>query len=130
MRLLLDTHSFLWFVTSDPKLSAPAQTLISDPRNEVFVSPASYWEIAIKVSLNKYPLSVPFEKFIAEGITGNDFAILPVEIRHVAALASLPYPSNHKDPFDRLIVAQAIAENVPVLSVDDKLDAYPVKRLW
>ena len=80
--------------------------------------------------MKKYPLTVPFERFIDQGIAGNDFEILPVEVRHVAALASLPFPPNHKDPFDRLIVAQATVERVPVVSVDPKLDAYSIKRLW
>lgn len=130
MKLLLDTHSFLWFITSDSKLSANAHVLISDPQNDVLVSPASYWEVAIKVSMKKYPLTVPFEKFIDEGVAGNDFEILPVEIRHAAALASLSFPPNHKDPFDRLIVAQAIVEGIPLVSIDSQLDAYPINRLW
>jgi PIN domain nuclease of toxin-antitoxin system len=130
VRVLLDTHSFLWFITSDPKLSANAHGLIADPQNDVLISPASYWEVAIKVSLNKYPLTVPFEKFIDEGIIKNDFEILSLEVRHAAVLASLPFPPNHKDPFDRLIVAQAMAEGIPLVSVDPKLDAYSIKRLW
>ncbi len=130
MKLLLDTHAFLWFVTNDAKLSANARGLICDPQHDVLISPASYWEVAIKVSMGKYPLTVPFQQFMEEGIVGNDFEILPVEIRHAAALAALPFPPNHKDPFDRLIVAQAIVEGIPVVSVDPKLDAYPITRLW
>jgi PIN domain nuclease of toxin-antitoxin system len=130
VKVLLDTHSFLWFITNDAKLSANAHGLISNAQNDVLVSPASYWEVAIKVSIKKYPLTVPFDKFIDEGIAGNDFEILPIEVRHAAALASLPFPPNHKDPFDRLIVAQAIVEGFPLVSVDPKLDAYPIKRLW
>ncbi len=130
MRLLLDTHAFLWFITNDPQLSATAHGLISDPQNDVLISPASYWEVAIKVSIGKYPLAVPFEVFIAEGIDGNDFEILPLEVRHAAALATLPFPKNHRDPFDRLIVAQAMAEGIALVSVDPKLDAYPIQRLW
>lgn len=130
MKLLLDTHSFLWFITSDSKLSDHAHGLISDRRNDILISPASYWEVAIKVSLKKYPLAVSFEKFIAEGIAGNNFGILPVEVRHPVALARLPFPPDHKDPFDRLIVAQAIVEEIPVVSIDPKLDAYPIERLW
>jgi PIN domain nuclease of toxin-antitoxin system len=128
MRLLLDTHAFLWFVTNDPLLSATAQALIADPTNEIVISPASYWEVAIKVSIGKYPLTVPFEQFFAKGIEGNDFSILPVEIRHAAVLASLPM--HHKDPFDRMIVSQAIVEQIPVVSVDAAFDPYGVTRLW
>ena len=128
MRLLLDTHTFLWFVTNDPLLSATAQALIADPTNEIVVSPASYWEVAIKVSIGKYPLTVPFEQFFTEGIEGNGFSILPVEIRHAAMLASLPM--HHKDPFDRMIISQAIVEQIPVVSVDVAFDPYGVTRLW
>lgn len=128
MKLLLDTHAFLWFVTSDPQLSETALDLIAEPTNEILISPASYWEIAIKVSLGKYPLSVPFEKFFQEGIDGSDMAILPIEVRHAAVLASLPM--HHKDPFDRMVVSQGIAEQIPIVSADAALDAYGVQRLW
>lgn len=128
MRLLLETHAFLWFVTNDALLSATALDLIADPVNEVMISPATYWEVAIKVSLGKYPLSVPFEQFFTQGIEGNCFSILPLEIRHAAVLASLPM--HHKDPFDRIIVSQAIAEQIPLASVDSMLDRYSVTRLW
>jgi len=128
MKLLLDTHTFLWFHTNDPLLSATALALIADPTNEVFISPASYWEIAIKVSIGKYPLTVSFEQFFAQGIELNNFTILPVEIRHAAVLSTLPM--HHKDPFDRMIVSQALAEQIPVVSVDPALDPYGITRLW
>jgi len=128
LRLLLDTHAFLWFVINDPSLTATARALIADPTNEIFVSPASYWEVAINVSVGKYPLNVPFEKFFAEGVDGNDFLILPIEIRHAAVLASLPM--HHKDPFDRTIASQAIADEMPVVSADQAFDLYGVTRLW
>src|SRR5262249_47752832 len=128
VRLLLDTHAFLWFITGDAQLSAVAHGLISDPLNDVLISPASYWEVAIKVSMQKYPLTVPFETFIDEGIAGNGFEILPMEVRHAAALAALPF--HHKDPFDRMIVAQALVEGIPLVSADALLDAYPIRRLW
>ena len=128
MRLLLDTHSFLWFVTRDPRLSATASALVSDPNNEVLLSPASYWEVAIKVSLGKYPLTVPFETFFTTALTRSAFQILPVEIRHAAILSALPM--HHKDPFDRMIAAQALSESMPVISVDPALDPYGVIRLW
>jgi PIN domain nuclease of toxin-antitoxin system len=130
VRLLLDTHAFLWFITNDPQLSATANALIGDVTNEVFVSPATYFEVAIKVSIKKYPLSSPFETFITKGIAGNGFKILPIEVRHAAVLSALPFPPNHKDPFDRLIVSQAISEQMSVVSADTELDNYPVTRLW
>ena len=128
MRLLLDTHAFLWFFTNDPQLSATARAIIADPSNEVLVSPASYWEVAIKVSIGKYPMTVPFEQFWTVGIDGNGFAILPVTIAHAAVLSSLPM--HHKDPFDRMIVAQALSETIPVVSIDVALDPYGITRLW
>ena len=128
MRLLLDTHAFLWFITNDALVSATALALIADPTNEIAISPASLWEVAIKVSLGKYPLTTPFVQFFTEGIEGNDFSILPVEVRHAAVLASLPM--HRKDPFDRMIISQAIAEQIPVVSVDEAFDSYGVSRLW
>ncbi|HYT87758.1 MAG TPA: type II toxin-antitoxin system VapC family toxin [Gemmataceae bacterium] len=128
MRLLLDTHAFLWFVLNDPQLSAAARTAISDPKNEVFVSPATYWEIAIKVSIGKYALTVPFEDFIRHALKDNGFKILPIEIRPAARVATLPF--HHKDPFDRLLIAQALAEDLTLVSNENRFDAYGVKRLW
>lgn len=128
MRLLLATHAFLWFVTDNPQLSATARALIIDPANDILVSPASYWETAIKVSLGKYPVSVPFEQFFTQGIAGNDFSILPIEIRHAAVLSSLPM--HHKDPFDRMIVSQALSEKISVVSIDAAIDLYGVTRVW
>jgi PIN domain nuclease of toxin-antitoxin system len=128
MRLLLDTHAFLWFVLNDPQLSATAGRLISDPANDVLISPASYWEIAIKVALRKLDLHAPYDDFMQRAIVGNDFEILPIEPRHTSLLTTLPF--HHRDPFDRLIVAQAIVENIPLISVDAVLDQYPITRLW
>lgn len=128
MKILLDTHTFLWFVTNDAQLSENALNAVAEPTNEILVSPASYWEIAIKVSLGKYPLTVPIETFFREGIEGSGMAILPIEIRHAAVLATLPM--HHKDPFDRMIVSQAIVEQVSIVSADTALDGYSVQRLW
>ncbi len=128
MRLLLDTHAFLWFVTNDPNLSEAALEFVAEPANEVLVSPASCWEIAIKVSLGKYRLTAPFETFFREGIEENAMTVLPIEIRHAAVLSCLPM--HHKDPFDRMMISQAIAERIPIVSRDASLDAYGVRRLW
>ena len=128
MKLLLDTHTFLWFVMNDPQLSENALDQIAEPTNDVLLSPASYWEIAIKVSLGKYSLSVPFEAFFQEGIEGSGVTILPIEVRHAAVLSSLPM--HHKDPFDPMIISQAMVEQIPVVSADSPLDAYDIQRLW
>jgi PIN domain nuclease of toxin-antitoxin system len=128
MNVMLDTHAFLWFVLDDPQLSASAKTLIEDPANDVFISPASYWEIAIKVRLGKLDLHAPYDDFMYRGIVGNDFAILPIELKHTSVLTTLPF--YHKDPFDRLLVAQAKVENMAIVSADNALDAYGVQRSW
>jgi PIN domain nuclease of toxin-antitoxin system len=128
MRLLLDTHAFLWFVLGDPRLVQTARDRIFDPAKVKLVSPASYWEIAIKISLGKYTLNEPYETFMQRGIFGNSFSILPVEPKHTAALTTLPF--HHRDPFDRLLVAQALVEQIPVLSTDAALDPYGITRLW
>ncbi len=128
MRLILDTHTLLWFALNDPQLSATASASILDPANEKLVSPVSYWEIAIKISLKKYTLSQPYEDFMRNAIDRNGFHYLHIEPRHTAVLISLPY--HHRDPFDRLLVAQAMVEAVPVVSNDAVLDAYPITRLW
>ena len=128
MDLLLETHALLWYYSDDPKLSATARSLISDPSNRKFVSPASHWEIAIKLGQGKYRLSAPFAVFIREAITDNGFTILPVEPRHTELLIGLPL--HHKDPFDRLLIAQALADNLAVVGCDTAFDAYPIRRLW
>ena len=128
MRLLLDTHAFLWFVLNDPQLSAGAQSLLIDPANDILVSPASYWEIAIKVRLGKLDLHAPYDDFLLRGIVGNDFDILPIEPRHTSVLTSLPL--YHRDPFDRLLIAQARIEAIPIVSMDAAFDLYGIRRLW
>jgi len=144
MKVLLDTHSFLWYVLDDPQLSNtarmaiegqsadvlvnPVQATLGPEPPEVLVSPASYWEIAIKISLKKYALTVPYEAFWQHGIQDNDFHVLPIEIAHAGELLKMPF--HHRDPFDRLLIAQAIVENVPLVSNDRALDDYSVKRIW
>lgn len=128
MRMLLDTHTFLWFVLGDPRLTANAKASIEELGNEKLVSPASYWEIAIKISLGKYTLSQPYEEFMERGIIENGFVVLPIELKHTAVLTTLPF--HHRDPFDRLIIAQAMVEGIAVVSGDTAFDAYSVTRLW
>ena len=128
MRVLLDAHALLWYTLGDPKLSATAKALILGPANEILMSPASYWEIAIKVSIGKLALQQPFEVFVDACQNKYGFRILHVEPKHAAALTSLPF--HHKDPFDRLLIAQAMVEGIPIVSSDKDLDAYSVTRLW
>ena len=103
MRLLLDTQAILWFILDDHRLSGRARENISDSDTLIFVSPASLWEIAIKISLGKYALPEPFETFWDEQFFTNDFALLPVSVSHAARIVNLPF--HHRDPFDRLIIA-------------------------
>ncbi len=128
MRLLLDTHALLWFYLDDPQLSAKARSLILDPSHSKWVSPASYWEIAIKIGKHKYTLTKPYEEAMREAIDLNGFGYLHIEPRHTCLLTSLA--AHHNDPFDRLLVAQALVEVIPIASADDQLDAYGVQRLW
>lgn len=128
MNLLLDTHSLLWVYWNDPKLSTKAAQLVTDPTNRVPISPASYWEIAIKIKTSKLVLRESFLDFVRHAILDNGFAILPIEPAHCDQSTTLPF--HHKDPFDRLLVAQALTEDIPILSIDPILDAYGIQRLW
>ena len=128
MRLLLDTHTMYCYIEGDPQLSATAQTLIQDTSNEVLISPASYWEIAIKISIGKWTLNRTYEDFIDIGLNKYGFQVLPILPTHTARVIGLPF--HHKDPFDRLLVAQALAESISIISNDRALDAYGITRLW
>ena len=128
MRLLLDTHTFLWFVGDDPKLSATARLMIGDGDNEVMLSLASIWEIAIKVSLGKLLLAEPLESFVTTQIERNDIRLLPIHTSHALKVATLPF--HHRDPFDRLLVAQGLVEQLPILGADNVFGDYGVQRIW
>lgn len=128
MTVLLDTHAFLWFVAGDPKLSAHTRSLIEDPANRVLLSIASLWEIVVKASIGKLPLARRFPELIEHDVQGNDIQVLDITIGHLAALSTLPV--HHRDPFDRLIIAQAVAESLPVVSFDSTFDRYQTRRLW
>jgi PIN domain nuclease of toxin-antitoxin system len=122
MRLLLDTHTLLWFVSADPQLSSAAHTMLADPQKRRVVSVVSLWEIAIKHSLGRLPLSLPLADFIAQHVTLSRVQLLPITVPHILKVAQLPH--YHSDPFDRLLIAQALAENIPIVSVDGKFDQY------
>lgn len=128
MRVLLDTHAFLWFILNNSRLSTRARTVIEDPANDVEISPASYWEIAIKIRLGRFLLPYPYQAFMESQIAGNAFRILHIEPRHTARLTTMA--AHHKDPFDRLLVAQAMSEAIPIVSDDAALDFYGVARIW
>jgi PIN domain nuclease of toxin-antitoxin system len=128
VRLLLDTHTMYWYIEGDPRLSSAAQALTQDQSNEILVSPASYWEIAIKIGLGKWKLNRSYEEFIDIALNTYGFQVLPILPTHTARVIGLPL--HHKDPFDRLLVAQALVEGIPIISNDGALDAYGITRLW
>lgn len=128
MTVLLGTHTFLWFVLNDPKLSGVAKAVIEDPTTDVLVSPASYWEIAIKVRQKRLDLFAAYADFMHRGIVGNHFDVLPIQTLHCERTIALPL--HHKDPFDRLLAAQALAEGIPLVSADVVFDQYGVRRTW
>ncbi len=128
MKLLLDTHTLLWLVEDDPQLSQTALDLLVDPGNELLLSPATYWELAIKISIRKYRLADPLADYIAEAVQLYGLRILPIDVRHAEAIVTLPH--HHKDPFDRMLIAQSVVENVALVSSDETFDAYPIQRLW
>lgn len=128
MKLLLDTHTFIWYVTNNPKLSTTAQQHINDGDNQILLSIASIWEMAIKHSLGKLTFKLPFEAFISEQLTVNDFDLLDIRVEHLNTVANLKL--HHRDPFDRLIISQAIVEQIPIVGVDKAFDFYAVEKLW
>lgn len=128
MRILLDTHSFLWFINGDPQLSVTARSHMEDETTDLFLSMASLWEIAIKMSLGKLQLAQPYDIFIPQQLTLNEIFLLNITITHTSSVISLPF--HHRDPFDRLIIAQSSVEQMPVISKDDVFDTYGIKRIW
>lgn len=128
MNLLVDTQALLWFDEANAQLSSFAKSLIEDPANELWLSAASYWEVAIKLGTHKLTLKSPFDEFMTRVISENGLKILPIKISHCAELIYLPY--HHRDPFDRVMIAQAIVEKIAVVSADAQFDEYPITRLW
>jgi PIN domain nuclease of toxin-antitoxin system len=128
MRLLLDTHVFLWWVAGGPPVSRRARSAIADGKNECLVSMASAWEMAIKVSLGKLEIDGSLERFLPEQLAANGFQVLPIDLEHVFRLTRLPF--HHRDPFDRLLVAQALDGDLTLVSADPVFDKYGIKRRW
>ncbi|MET0399293.1 MAG: type II toxin-antitoxin system VapC family toxin [Longimicrobiaceae bacterium] len=128
MRVLHDTHAFLWFITADPRLGGPARQVLSTGGNQVLLSLASVWEIAIKVRIGRLPLPLPLDTFIPEQLRLNRLDLLPITLEHTFEVARLPL--HHRDPFDRLLIARAIREGIPIVSADEAFDAYAVERHW
>ena len=128
MKILLDTHAFLWAITEDAQLSLRAREIFTARTSELFLSIASIWEILIKVQLKKLPLTKPVVPFLREQLANNNIHVLPIVLDHVARLEDLPV--HHRDPFDRILVAQSLEEGWPLLSADPLLARYPTELIW
>jgi PIN domain nuclease of toxin-antitoxin system len=127
-RYLLDTHSFIWWSINSEKLSLTGQDLLFDRNNRLFLSVASVWEMQIKLQLGKLQLNPSLQELIKNQITINNLEILSIDLAHIWTLATLIH--YHKDPFDRLLISQSITEIMPILSIDEIFDLYPVQRIW
>lgn len=128
MNILLDTHTFLWFVDDNPRLSKAARVLIETEDSQPFLSMASLWEIAIKISVGKLQLEQPYESFIPQQLAFNGIGVLNISMEHTARIAQLPF--HHRDPFDRLIAVQSNIEKMTLVSADPVFDAYEIQRVW
>ena len=127
MKLLLDTHTFIWFINGDKRLSSKAKTEILKSSNSKFVSIVSIWEMAVKISLGKLKINHPYKDVIRQ-IEKNGFEILPVIFEHTDVVRQLEF--HHRDPFDRLLIAQAISEEMTIISKDENFHNYQVKITW
>ena len=125
---LLDTHTFIWLASDDPRLSKTAKTCIAESGNQFFFSVASVWEMAIKKSLGRLELTISLRDFLDDQLVALATQLLEIRSEHVLLVEGLPF--HHRDPFDRLLVAQAIKENLTVLGADASFDKYGVRRLW
>ena len=128
MRHLIDSQSLIWYVDQDHLLGAAAHAAITDPANDLLLSAATVWEIGIKVGLGKLTLSLPYRQWMNQAIADLGLWLLPITVEYADVQAGLP--RHHGDPFDRLLVAQAMVERVAVISSDPQLDAYGVSRIW
>lgn len=126
MRLLIDTHILIWFLEGNRSLSNSHQQIITDSQNEVLISIASLWEIAIKISIGKLTLSQPLEDVIKQ-VNAENIEILPISPEHTLQVSTMPF--HHRDPFDRIIIAQCKVENLPIISNDTNFPTYGVKLL-
>ncbi len=128
MKLLLDTHSLIWFFSGHPSLNDRPRQLMEDTTYQKLISLASVWEMGIKQSKGKLSLPLPLAEYIKEKTKLDDFEILPIYLNHLEAITTLSF--HHNDPFDRLLIAQSIVENISILSRDITFDRYNVNRIW
>ncbi len=130
MNLLLDTHAFLWFAGKEQAANLPQATkdLLEDGNNSVFLSLASIWELAIKVSIGKIKLDEPVKQLVEFHVVHNNIKLLSIKLDHIDRIEAMPF--HHKDPFDRILVAQSTVEDYSLVSTDETLDQYTNKRIW
>jgi PIN domain nuclease of toxin-antitoxin system len=128
MKALLDTHTFLWWNANDPQLTTVVRDIITDGNNEIFLSAASAWEIAIKAASGRLVLPEPPENYVADRLTFHRFQGLPIQLSHALRVYSLP--EIHRDPFDRLLIAQSQLEKMPLLTSDENISKYNVRVIW
>ena len=128
MKVVLDTQAFLWFLVGDARLSHEAREAIENDANERLLSIASTWEMAIKASLGKLTLAQPLAAMLREQLRANGVALLPLTLDHVEIVAGMPF--HHRDPFDRIIVAQSLHERAPLVTADAILERYGIERIW
>ena len=128
MKYLLDTHAFLWFVLDDKRISTEAKSIIEDSKNKIYFSAASAWEMAIKTKLARLKIAGDFESFVIEQLSTNSFVPLSITIAH--SLYTERLPKVHRDPFDRILVAQSNLEDLPLISKDKKIRNYEVTMVW
>ncbi|HXZ41663.1 MAG TPA: type II toxin-antitoxin system VapC family toxin [Terriglobales bacterium] len=127
MKALLDTHAFLWAIAEDKKLSRRAQEIFAGP-SDLWFSVASVWEIMIKVRTSRLPLPSPTGPYVVRKLAENRIDVLPISLDHVLRIEDLPL--HHRDPFDRILIAQSLEENLPLVTADPLFDRYPVQLIW
>lgn len=127
MVYLLDTHAYLWFLEGSAELSGKVKNIIEDTSHTKYVSLVSFWEISLKLSLQKLEISIPYQELMAQAIL-NGFEVMPLTFQHTQSIINLPF--FHKDPFDRMLIGQAVTENITILSRDEKFSLYPISVVW
>lgn len=128
MKLLVDAHTLIWAVDDPSKLGPQAVTALQDPANDLLLSAGTIWEIAIKVGLKKLSLSMPYKQWVTKAMADLGMTVLPITVEYADVQAGLP--NHHRDPFDRMLVAQSQVENIHLVSADPVFDQYGINRLW